>query len=137
MMRVEKFTLKKFVGVLASMAGIILISTVDLSGDNDKSRGSFPHKSQKQIALGDVLALGSAAFYGFYTILMKKRIGDEGRVNMPLFFGLVGLFNVLTLWPGFIILHFTGEEVFQLPPTRRIVAIVLVRSLIHLHRSGH
>jgi len=109
------------------MAGTVLISTVDLSGDNDKSRGSFPHKSQNQIALGDALALASAALYGLYTILMKKRIGDERRVNMPLFFGLVGLFNVLTLWPGFIILHFTGEEVFELPPTRRVLAIVLVK----------
>ena len=128
MAKVERFTLRKLVGVLASMAGIIMISTVDLSGDNDKNRGSFPHKSQKQIALGDALALASAALYGLYTILMKKRIGDEGRVNMPLFFGLVGLFNVLTLWPGFIILHFTGEEAFQLPPTRRVLAIVLVSS---------
>lgn len=127
MARVEKFTIRKLVGVLASMAGIVLISSVDLSGDNDKSRGSFPHKSQKQIALGDALALASAALYGLYTILMKKRIGDEGRVNMPLFFGLVGLFNVLTLWPGFIILHFTGEEVFEIPPTRRVLAIVLVK----------
>lgn len=126
MARVERFTLRKLAGVLASMTGIILISTVDLSGDNDDSRGSFPHKSQQQIALGDALALASAALYGLYTILMKKRIGDEGRVNMPLFFGLVGLFNVLTLWPGFIILHFTGEELFEIPPTRRIWAIVLV-----------
>lgn len=127
MVMVEKFTLRKLIGVLASMAGIVLISTVDLSGDNDKSRGSFPHKSQSQIALGDGLAVASAALYGVYTILMKKRIGDEGRVNMPLFFGLVGLFNVLTLWPGFIILHFTGEEVFEIPPTRRVLAIVLVK----------
>jgi solute carrier family 35 protein F5 len=127
MVRVENFTLRKLLGVLASMAGTVLISTVDLSGDNDKSRGSFPHKSQNQIALGDALALASAALYGLYTILMKKRIGDERRVNMPLFFGLVGLFNVLTLWPGFIILHFTGEEVFELPPTRRVLAIVLVK----------
>lgn len=103
-----------------------MISTVDLSGDNDKNRGSFPHKTHKQLALGDALALASAAIYGLYTIVMKKRIGDEGRVNMPLFFGLVGLFNVLTLWPGFIILHITGEETFQLPPTRRILGIVLV-----------
>ncbi|KAI9816844.1 MAG: hypothetical protein M1827_001489 [Pycnora praestabilis] len=127
-LRVEKFTIKKLLGVLASLAGIILISTVDLSGDNDENRGSFPHKSQRQIAVGDGLAFVSAILYGFYTILMKKRIGDEGRVNMPLFFGLVGLFNVLLLWPGFIILHYTGEEVFELPPTKRILAIVLINS---------
>lgn len=52
MLRVENFTLKKLVGVLSSLAGIILISMVDLSGDNDDHRGSFPHKSQRQIAIG-------------------------------------------------------------------------------------
>ena len=100
---------------------------MDLSSDNDENRGSFPHKSRGQIAVGDAMAFFSAIVYGIYTILMKKRIGDEARVNMPLFFGLVGLFNVLLLWPGFLILHFTGEEVFQLPPSGRVWAIVLVR----------
>lgn len=122
----ERFTLKKLLGVLASLAGVILISSVDLSGSNDKNRGSFPHKSQGQIAIGDAFALGSAVFYGVYTILMKIRMGDEARVNMPLFFGFVGVFNVLMLWPGFFVLHFMGVETFELPPTKRILAIVLV-----------
>lgn len=64
--------------------------------------------------------------YGIYTVVMKKRIGNEDRVNMPLFFGLVGLFNVVFLWPGFVILHFTGVETFELPPTGMIWTIVLV-----------
>lgn len=64
--------------------------------------------------------------YGIYTTLMKKRIGDESRVDMPLFFGFVGLFNLITLLPGFLVLHYTGIETFELPPTRRILAIVLV-----------
>lgn len=125
--RVEKFSYKKLVGVLASLAGIILISSVDLSGpDNDENRGNFPHKTQAEIAIGDLMAFGSAVMYGLYAIVMKKRIGNEDRVNMPLFFGLVGLFNVIFLWPGFVILHFTGIEEFQFPPTRHIWAIVLV-----------
>ena len=124
---VEKFAIKKLIGVLASLAGIILISSIDISSNNDKNRGSFPHKSHKQIAIGDALAFVSAVMYGIYTILMKKRIGDEARVDMSLFFGFVGLFNLITLLPGFFILHFTGIETFELPPTRRILAIVLVR----------
>jgi hypothetical protein len=125
-MRVESFSMKKLLGVLASLVGIVLISTFDISGNSDDNRGSFPHKSQRQIAIGDGMALISAIMYGVYTLLMKKRIGNEGRVNMPLFFGLVGLFNVLFLWPGFFILHYTGEEIFQLPPTRQVWVIVLV-----------
>ncbi|MCJ1298699.1 hypothetical protein MMC08_001489 [Hypocenomyce scalaris] len=128
----ERFTLKKLFGVLASLAGVALISRVDLSGSSDKNRGSFPHKSQRQIAIGDAFALGSAVLYGIYTILMKKRMGDEARVNMPLFFGFVGVFNMLMLWPGFFILHFTGVESFELPPTKTILAIVLINSTTSL-----
>lgn len=123
---VEHFTVKKFAGVLVSLAGIILISSVDMSGETDKNRGSFPHKTMKEIAVGDVMAFISAVLYGLYAVVMKKRIGDESRVNMPLFFGLVGLFNMLFMWPGFLILHFTGIEEFQLPPGGRVVTILLV-----------
>jgi solute carrier family 35 protein F5 len=126
LVRVESFSFRKLFGVLASLAGIILISSVDLSGDNDENRGSFPHKSQHQIAIGDAMAFFSAVMYGVYTVVMKKRIGNEDRVNMPLFFGMVGLFNVIFLSPGFILLHLTGIETFELPPTGKILTIVLV-----------
>lgn len=110
-MKVERFSVRKLIGVMASLAGIILISSVDLSGkDNDADRGNFPHKTQQQIAIGDLMALISAVIYGLYVTVMKVRVGDEGRVSMPLFFGLVGVFNVLLLWPVFFILHFTGIE---------------------------
>lgn len=126
-MRVEHFSYRKLIGVLASLAGIILISSVDLSGkDNDENRGNFPHKSQGEIAVGDAMAFGSAIMYGLYAIVMKKRIGSEDRVDMPLFFGLVGFFNVVFLWPGFLVLHFTGVERFEMPPTGKIWTIVLV-----------
>ena len=65
--------------------------------------------------LGDFLALLSAAFYAFYVILLKVRIRQESRINMQLFFGLVGLFNLLFLWPLGLILHYTGAEPFELP----------------------
>lgn len=130
LIRVESFTMRKLIGVLASFIGIILISSVDLgSTDNDSNRGNFPHKSQAQIAAGDIMAFGSAVMYGLYAVVMKKRCGNEDRVDMPLFFGLVGLFNVVFLWPGFFILHFTGVEKFELPPTRKIWLIVLLNSL--------
>lgn len=60
---------------------------------------------------------------------MKYRIHDETRVNMPTFFGLVGLINVLFLWPGFFILHFTGVERFELPPTTQVTTIIMCNSI--------
>ncbi|KAL2266372.1 hypothetical protein VTJ83DRAFT_5724 [Remersonia thermophila] len=125
---VEGFTLRKLLGVLASLAGVVLISSVDLSGANDDNRGSFPHKTTTQIAIGDSMAFFSAIIYGIYVTVMKRRVGNEERVNMPLFFGLVGLFNVLFLWPGFLILHWTGIEPFQLPPTGVVWTIIVTNS---------
>ncbi|CAJ2507711.1 Uu.00g088970.m01.CDS01 [Anthostomella pinea] len=129
-MKIEPFSVRKLVGVLASLAGIVLISMVDLSGaDNDGDRGNFPHKSQAQIAIGDAMAFFSAVVYGIYVVVMKVRVGNEERVNMPLFFGLVGVFNLVLLWPLFPILHYTGIEPFELPPTGKIWSIILLNSI--------
>ncbi|CDM30699.1 hypothetical protein DTO013E5_655 [Penicillium roqueforti] len=133
LLRVEKFTMRKLMGVLASLIGIILISRVDLSkpetGEGaDSGEGSFPHKSSGEIALGDAMAAFSAILYGLYTVVMKKQVGDESRVNMPLFFGLVGFFNIIFLWPGFFIMHWTGLEPFSLPETSRVWSIILTNA---------
>ncbi|KAH1345081.1 hypothetical protein KXV68_003989 [Aspergillus fumigatus] len=137
MIGVERFTVRKLAGVIASLIGIILISRVDLSSTDsppgdDGSSGTFPHKTTAEIALGDAMAAFSAVMYGVYTIVLKRQVGDESRVNMVLFFGLVGLFNMLLLWPGFVILQFTGIEPFVLPDTGRIWTIVLVNSFSSL-----
>ncbi|CZT24835.1 related to integral membrane protein [Ramularia collo-cygni] len=132
--KVEKFTVSKLLGVGASLSGIILISLIDLSGrnNNDEHRGDFPEKSNHEIAVGDMLAFLSAVMYGLYAVFMKKRITDETRVDMPVFFGLVGLINVLILWPGFVILHYTGIETFEMPPTGTVTLIIIFNSLASL-----
>ncbi|CAK7267115.1 hypothetical protein SEPCBS119000_002376 [Sporothrix epigloea] len=126
---VEPFTLRKLFGVAASLTGIVLVSSIDLSGKSDENRGDFPHKSPSEIAVGDTMALLSAVVYGAYVTVMKQRVGHEDRVSMPLFFGLVGLFNVLLLWPGFFVLHWTGIETFSLPPSQQVWTILLLNSL--------
>ncbi|KUJ22212.1 uncharacterized protein LY89DRAFT_396166 [Mollisia scopiformis] len=131
--RVEHFSYRKLIGVFASLIGIILISSVDLSSENnDENRGNFPHKTKREIALGDAMAFASAVVYGVYIVVMKKKVGNEDRVNMPLFFGLVGFFNLVFLWPGLFILHFSGVESFALPPTGKVWTIVLVNAVISL-----
>ncbi|KAL4741946.1 hypothetical protein BDV11DRAFT_42125 [Aspergillus similis] len=138
MLRVEKFTGRKFLGVIASLLGIILISRVDLSAtddanpDHDGSGSTFPPKSAGEIALGDAMAAFSAVMYGVYTVVLKRQVGDESRVNMQLFFGLVGVFNMFLLWPGFVLLHLTGVERFALPDTRRVWMIILINALSSL-----
>ncbi|KAL6878951.1 hypothetical protein J3F83DRAFT_711715 [Trichoderma novae-zelandiae] len=129
MFGVETFSLRKLVGVVASLAGIMLISMVDLSGTSDENRGSFPHKTPGQIALGDAMAFLSAVVYGIYVTVMKRRVGDEDKVDMQLFFGLVGVFNLALLWPLFFILHWTGIEPFELPPTSQIWTIIIINAV--------
>lgn len=135
-MRVDTFSMRKLMGVMASLAGVVLISTVDLSGKSDEDRGSFPHKSQASIAIGDGMALFSAIIYGLYVTVMKRRLGDEERVNMPLFFGLVGVLNLVLLWPIFFILHWTNIEPFEWPPTSKVWAIIVVSGVWSLVLSG-
>jgi len=129
-LKIESFSIRKLLAVLGSLAGVVLISSIDLSGkDNDDGRGDFPHKSQREIAIGDAMAFISALVYGVYVVVMKIRIGNESRVNMPVFFGLVGVFNVFLLWPVFFILHITGIEPFELPPAAHIWGIIIFNSL--------
>ncbi|KAJ2408845.1 hypothetical protein GGI10_004781, partial [Coemansia sp. RSA 2530] len=87
--------------------------------------------------LGDGLALLSAALYGCYTTLLKRRVGDESRLDTPLFFGAVGLANIVLLWPGFIILHFTGIETFQLPHSGSMWLMIVLNALVGTFLSDY
>ncbi|OAA60463.1 rab small monomeric GTPase [Niveomyces insectorum RCEF 264] len=139
---VERFSVRKLAGVVASLAGVVLVSLVDLRGGGNKNDGGqdeddnggsrFPHKTARELALGDAMALLSAAVYGGYVTVMKRRVGREDRMDLPLFFGLVGLCNMVCLWPGFVVLHLTGLETFALPPTGRIWMIVLLNAFASL-----
>ncbi|EQK97516.1 vacuolar membrane protein [Ophiocordyceps sinensis CO18] len=126
---VESFSVRKLVGVMASLVGVGLISTVDLSGGSDENRGSFPHKTPGQVAIGDSMALFSAVVYGLYVTVMKRRVGDEDKVDMRLFFGLVGVFNLVLLWPLFFVLHWTKIEPFEMPPTGKVWTVIVANSL--------
>jgi solute carrier family 35 protein F5 len=50
----------------------------------------------------------------------------ESRIDMQLFFGFVGLFNILACWPVGFVLHYLGVEKFELPTTRNAVAAILI-----------
>jgi solute carrier family 35, member F5 len=134
--RTEKFTWRKLCGVIASLVGIMIISSVDLRNPStnqvipSRAMDSFPDKSPAELALGDALALLSAVLYGCYTISLKRATLTAAplQLNMPVFFGLVGLFNFALLWPLFPILSWTGLEEFSLPPTGRVWKILLINS---------
>ena len=129
---VESLSKSKVLGSFISFVGIIMVTKsdshqryqrhiADVSGDdNDAVR----------VLIGNLLALAGAVLYGVYSTLLKREVGDETRVNMKIFFGFVGLFNLLFLWPSLIVLDFFGWEPFSLPKDPKVVVIIFVNCLI-------
>ncbi|KAG6860117.1 hypothetical protein C0995_015555 [Termitomyces sp. Mi166 len=83
--------------------------------------------------------LSSMSVYGFYVTLLKVRIHFESRIDMQLFFGFVGLFNVLTCWIVGILLHISGIEPFELPTSNVAIKAIIfnVRIVIPQFLNAH
>lgn len=62
-----------------------------------------------------MLALASAFFYAAYTTVLRWCLPDDERYSMGMAFGFVGVINVVLMWPGLLLVHLTGIEVFELP----------------------
>lgn len=132
--RVETLSLTKIVAVVISFTGVIIVSLSDSTQSSTTAlsivrRAVLGEESSSPI-FGDVLALSSAFFYAIYVILLKARIRSESRINMQLFFGFVGLWNIITCWPMGVVLHFTGAEKFELPSDNKAIAALLVNMFI-------
>ncbi|KAF7320438.1 hypothetical protein MKEN_00828700 [Mycena kentingensis (nom. inval.)] len=130
--RVESFTLLKTVAVATSFTGVLLVSLSDSVAPVPKQpagAASRPLAHTEDLApkpiFGDALALISALFYALYVILLKVRIRSESRIDMQEFFGYVGVFNILLLWPVAVLLHVTGIEPFELPPRDAAAALLV------------
>lgn len=72
-------------------AGVGLVAFVDEhSGDAKSARNSLS---------GDLLCLVSSCFYAAYTIAIRVMLEDDEHASMMLFFGFVGLLNLVCLAP--------------------------------------
>ncbi|KAG2176688.1 hypothetical protein INT44_007352 [Umbelopsis vinacea] len=134
MFGIERINGLKIAAVFISLIGVSLVSYAD------KNASSLPIESPSSPSnplLGDILALLGAFFYGCYTILLKIRIQDESRLDMSLFFGFVGAFNVVLLWPCFGILHALGIERLELPSTGAVWGLILLNALIGTFLSDY
>lgn len=74
---------------------------------------------------GIVLSVFSAFFYACYLVLVKRKSDTEEKIDIPLFFGFVGLWNILLLWPLFFVLNFSELEVFEMPNRRQFLVLFL------------
>ncbi|KAG1761941.1 hypothetical protein EDD22DRAFT_894124 [Suillus occidentalis] len=133
MFRVETLTLVKIGAVLTGFVGVILVAISDGSSDDqpDAVGSSIMFKAATSSpVLGDFLALMSAVFYALYVVFLKVQIREESRIDMQLFFGFVGLFNIVLSWPMGVILHLVGMERFEIPSSHNAIVIILLNMLI-------
>ncbi|CDO76612.1 hypothetical protein BN946_scf184868.g26 [Trametes cinnabarina] len=132
--RVESLTVVKIAAVITSFVGVVLVSLSDSSQPalSDTPSPTSMSQSPSTLVIGDALALFSALFYALYVTLLKVRIRSEERIDMQVFFGFVGLFNILACWPIGVILHLTGVEPFQLPSSSKAVMALLTNMAITL-----
>ncbi|XP_072840529.1 solute carrier family 35 member F5 isoform X2 [Pogona vitticeps] len=109
----DRFTLSKLLAVILSIGGVVL---VNLSGSQ---------KSAGRNTIGSLWSLVGAMLYAIYIVMIKRQIDREDKLDIPMFFGFVGLFNLLLLWPGFFLLHYTGFEAFEFPSKLVLMCIVI------------
>lgn len=98
----DKFTLSKLVCVLFGIGGVTLVCFSELNFG-------------KGVPMDILWSLFSALMYAIYLVLLKRRVDHEDKLNVPMFFGFVGLFICLLLWPGYFILDATELESFRWP----------------------
>ncbi|ORX35223.1 hypothetical protein BD324DRAFT_631872 [Kockovaella imperatae] len=122
---VEKPTRTNISSVLLSFLGVVLVARSDSSQTEEISVPLPSHP-----IWGDLAAIISALCYGGYVVLLKVKLVDEDRADSMLMLGFAGLYQTVALIPVFPILHWTGLERFQLPPTRRAWLLCLANMSI-------
>ncbi|XP_061649583.1 solute carrier family 35 member F5-like isoform X3 [Phyllopteryx taeniolatus] len=113
----DRFTLSKLLAVALSMGGVALVSLSSMDRPDEKG------------TIGTLWSLAGAILYAIYIVMIKRRVDREDKLDIPMFFGFVGLFNLLLLWPGFLLLHYTGFEAFELP-SQLVWTYILINGLI-------
>ncbi|KAK5647587.1 hypothetical protein RI129_002479 [Pyrocoelia pectoralis] len=108
----DRFTISKLVAVSMSIGGLALVSLSDLNLESH-----FP--------FGAVLSLLSAFAYAAYLVFLRRKVDHEDKMDIPLFFGFVGLFNLLLLWPFFFFLHYNNWESFEWPTKHQWLFLIL------------
>jgi len=114
----DKFTISKFLAVLVSFGGIFLICWTD------------PSRGETKFNFGELFSLLGAILYASYLILIKRKVKDDENLDIPLFFGFLGLFSLLIFWPGFFILHYTKQEIFELPPDKKTWMYLAINAVV-------
>lgn len=107
----DRFTLSKLVAVAFSIGGIVLmsLSTRENMGFN----------------WGVIWSVMGALLLALFLVFLRRMVDNEEKLNMPMFYGFLGFFTLLFLWPGLLILHFTNAERLEWPDPVEWLLLVL------------
>lgn len=108
----DKFTLSKLVAVCISIFGLVLVSISDIN-------------VEVRVPAGAILSLISAFFYAIYLVFLRRKVDHEDKMDIPMFFGFVGLFNLVLLWPLFFLFHYSHWEQFEWPNKHQWMFLLL------------
>ncbi|EMG48432.1 hypothetical protein G210_1003 [Candida maltosa Xu316] len=122
-LKTESFSMKKALCVVASCAGVFMVSLSSNSG-----KGKFEPKNP---LLGNLFALGAALMYAFYLLIMKVKCGTgEKSTNERRLFGYVGLMTLTLGIPLLYVVNFFDIETFEFPPPNNtILASILINGV--------
>jgi solute carrier family 35, member F5 len=99
LVRDERFSFLKVMGILLGMTGSVLTGLHDIQS-NSGSSPSDENNNSNNVLWGDYLGLISAAGYGVYATMVRVLCPrDESLMSMQLFLGFVGLWNMVILSP--------------------------------------
>ncbi|XP_065887638.1 solute carrier family 35 member F5-like [Dysidea avara] len=117
----DRFTLTKFVVVMISLGGA---TAIGVSKSQDHSH------SHEHVLEGVLCSIGGAVLYACYLVLLKKKASNEDRLEIPMFFGFVGLCDGVVLLPFVALWHITGIETFELPPNNEVWTLLLINGFV-------
>ena len=104
----DRLTFCKLLAIAFALLSIIFVtSSAAISSSSsssfDASESNTVSKNVKSSLLSQdfVQSLVSAVSHSIFIVILRREVGDAERLDIPLFLGLLGLFQVVTLWPGF------------------------------------
>lgn len=129
---IEKVNRNKVMGIILSFTGVLIVTKIDAS-----SSSNDPNLNDNNLLVvwGNLLALSGALIYGVYTILLKFKVmipnsTKERYLNTHLFFGFVGVYCLIFVWPVLVVLHYTNVETFELPSSSYTMTLLLTNAFI-------
>ncbi|XP_050423832.1 solute carrier family 35 member F5 isoform X2 [Adelges cooleyi] len=109
----DRFTVAKLLTVLFSITGNVILIIPDF------------HNSFNKMYIGFFFSLCSALFYALNIVTLRSWVDHEDKLDITLYFGLVGLFNVLMFWPLFIVFHYFELEAFEWPNKQQAINLLI------------